>query len=542
MVVRSSSNSAEIEDFRGGVRRVLDSSGFAGAKQLQAFLSYSSEAVFQGRSSIEQIEIAREVLGRGEQFNPLDDPSVRKMASLLRQRLQRYYETDGARDPVVISLPLRSYLPKFEYRDDPEAPVQEPENVPSVDTPERELVEKPRGMSRWAWAILLLAVGCICGYALHWLAPMPKAVPKGEFHLRSTRGDVINQDFPRASRSLLFGPEIGETDEVVVRMRFRPTQSLHQAGLLIFDNVDNYVEFGRIFRGRPFLEFAAENLGRHQKSEAQVLYDPDAQTLTPVWLAIRRNGNTYQAFTSGDGIRWAIFGEPRTLTRPLLHPRVGLFSFHGNTKATPEEAVFDHLSVGPGLHDRPQNAPLESTFGGWLQDKSCRAVSNPVFEGVGVRFTGLLSPGKRCTGEIARPVPPGDWTFSTRLDFVPANGLLSGLQVRGSKLRFRIVRWSMNGNTIGAELVHKEQAYVPDFAGSPPVILRISCRNGVLEGSFSRDDVEYTRLALTVPLASLGAKPVIGYQLGLNGWIPEGAPPPLVYWIHHDIDRLEPLN
>jgi hypothetical protein len=91
-------SSTETEELRDEVRRVLDSPGFAGAKQLQAFLSYCSEAVFQGRASIEQTEIAREVLGRGDQFNPIDDPSVRKMASLLRQRLQLYYETEGAQE------------------------------------------------------------------------------------------------------------------------------------------------------------------------------------------------------------------------------------------------------------------------------------------------------------------------------------------------------------------------------------------------------------------------------------------------------------
>jgi hypothetical protein len=155
---------------------------------------------------------------------------------------------------------------------------------------------------------------------------------------------------------------------------------------------------------------------------------------------------------------------------------------------------------------------------------------------------GVLSGKRPCTGEIARPVPRGDWTISTRLDFVPNNGLLSGLQVRGSKLRFRVVRWNMNGSTISAELVHKEQTHVPDYPGNPPVILRISCRHGMLTGSFSRDGVEFTELGLQVPVDSLGANPVIGYQIGVNRWMPERSLPPLVYWIHQDIEQMFPLN
>jgi hypothetical protein len=101
----------------------------------------------------------------------------------------------------------------------------------------------------------------------------------------------------------------------------------------------------------------------------------------------------------------------------------------------------------------------------------------------------------------------------------------------------------MNGSTISVELVHKEQSHVADFAGNPPLILRIRCRGGVLQGGFSRDGVDYIDLPLRVPIAVLGANPSIGYQLGLNRWISESAPPPpLVYWIHQDVERLDPLH
>lgn len=533
MVVHSPCGSASVEELRGEVRKVIDSSGFVGAKQLQSFLIYVSEAVFRGRDTIEQSEIARDVLGRGDDFNPIDDPSVRKIASLLRKRLQRYYETDGASSGVIISLPLRSYLPQFDLRSPPEpaAPQAETTHLPAESLP----VRLPQ-RHRLGVALAALLAGTALGYGTHFLLSRPPH-QDGEFHLQTAAGDLISNNLEEAKKSMLVGPSIGEHDEVVVRMRFRPSQPFHQAGLLLFDDADNYIEMRRIFRGRCFLEFASEASGRYQKTDAQVRYDTEGQTLAPLWLAIRRNGDNYQAFSSSDGTHWFAFGEARTVRRPLQHPRVALFAFQGKTQATRAEAIFDHLSIGPGLHDWAPDTPLETVFGDWRTDQACPAATSLVPDGAGVRFTGL-SLARPCTGEIVRPVPSGDWSFSTRVDFVPSEGLLTGLQVRGAKGRFRVVRWNINGSTVTAEWIHQEQANVADFPGSPPVILRVSCRNGILQGSFSRDDIEYTDLGLRVPLAALGSGAVIGYQLGMNKWNTSTAPPPLVYWLRHEVISL----
>ena len=98
------------------MQRIVASQEFAKLRQVREFLLYVSEAAFEGRSSIDQVEIADRVLHRGKDFNPLDDASVRKYATILRQKLRSYYETEGATDPVLVSLPIRSYVPHFELR------------------------------------------------------------------------------------------------------------------------------------------------------------------------------------------------------------------------------------------------------------------------------------------------------------------------------------------------------------------------------------------------------------------------------------------
>lgn len=82
--------------------------------QLVAFLRYVVEATLHGRQDrIKGYTIAVEALGRGDDFNPQDDPIVRVEAMRLRRALQRYYAHDGRDDAVHIVLPVGSYVPVF---------------------------------------------------------------------------------------------------------------------------------------------------------------------------------------------------------------------------------------------------------------------------------------------------------------------------------------------------------------------------------------------------------------------------------------------
>ena len=98
------------------MQKILASQEFAPSRQFRDFLHYISEAAFEGRTHLDQIEIADKVLKRGKEFSPLDDASVRNLGTALRQRLQRYYDTEGPNDPVRVTLPVRSYIPTFELR------------------------------------------------------------------------------------------------------------------------------------------------------------------------------------------------------------------------------------------------------------------------------------------------------------------------------------------------------------------------------------------------------------------------------------------
>jgi len=111
------------EEIRAALDRIAVSEAFRACPQLVAFLRYVVEATLRGgQDRIKGYTIAVEALGRGDDFNPQDDPIVRVEAMRLRRALQRYYANGGRNDAVQIVLPVGSYVPAFRRGDSPSEP------------------------------------------------------------------------------------------------------------------------------------------------------------------------------------------------------------------------------------------------------------------------------------------------------------------------------------------------------------------------------------------------------------------------------------
>jgi len=102
-------------EIRAALDRIAVSEAFCASPQLVAFLRYVVYAALRcGQDRIKGYTIAVEAFGRGDDFNPQDDPIVRVEAMRLRRALQRYYANGGRDDSVRIVLPLGSYVPEFQ--------------------------------------------------------------------------------------------------------------------------------------------------------------------------------------------------------------------------------------------------------------------------------------------------------------------------------------------------------------------------------------------------------------------------------------------
>ena len=109
-------NAPEPDEIRSQIAHMLASDIFRGSPQLASFLQFVVSAALRGDSHrIKAYTIAVEVMRRDTKFDPQTDPIVRVEATRLRRALERYYTGPGTGDAIVVSLPLGSYVPQFQY-------------------------------------------------------------------------------------------------------------------------------------------------------------------------------------------------------------------------------------------------------------------------------------------------------------------------------------------------------------------------------------------------------------------------------------------
>lgn len=99
------------------VRRIVLSSAFAKSPRLSHFLRYICNEEEEGRQDrISEQSIGIAVFGRSPDYDSNADSIVRSHASRLRHRLREYFETEGSSEPIVLTIPKGSYIPRFEPR------------------------------------------------------------------------------------------------------------------------------------------------------------------------------------------------------------------------------------------------------------------------------------------------------------------------------------------------------------------------------------------------------------------------------------------
>lgn len=88
-----------------------------GADSLCRLLRYlASHALNCPGEPLKEYKIATEVFARSSDFDPQLDSIIRVQAGRLRSRLAKYYESEGANDPIIVELPRGSYVLAFHHR------------------------------------------------------------------------------------------------------------------------------------------------------------------------------------------------------------------------------------------------------------------------------------------------------------------------------------------------------------------------------------------------------------------------------------------
>lgn len=169
--------------------RVLASQAFRGSARKRRFLQFIVQQTQAGHADrIKGYTIAIDVFDRDPSFDPALDPVVRIQAGRVRQCLERYYLTEGAADPVQITIPKGGYVPRFVVKPDRneanvvevtlEEPVEAPVQLPRPPSPSR-------GAATWPWrAIVVLGMVGIGALSLVgvWSAGPAPRLPAEEPH------------------------------------------------------------------------------------------------------------------------------------------------------------------------------------------------------------------------------------------------------------------------------------------------------------------------------------------------------------------------
>jgi hypothetical protein len=137
------------------IEKLVSSHALHGSESLCKLLRYlARHALDHPGSSIKEYQIATEVFGRSQDFDPQLDSMVRVQAGRLRSKLAEYYNLDGAEDPVVVELPKGTYVLSFHHR---VAAASRAHSVPALDH-ELEPPAPRRNLRNWIIATVSLAV------------------------------------------------------------------------------------------------------------------------------------------------------------------------------------------------------------------------------------------------------------------------------------------------------------------------------------------------------------------------------------------------
>jgi len=160
----------DVEERRALIERIATSAQFGRSVRLRDFLLYvGRQSLKEDCPEIHEHEIGTNVFGRPASYDRSQDNIVRVNATELRKRIDLYFSTDGAFEPLILEIPRGGYRPIFHRRlpAEPNPSTSKRETSPSAlsqrtdpTTPVPGHFPLPAHIA-WVAASLFLAITCI---------------------------------------------------------------------------------------------------------------------------------------------------------------------------------------------------------------------------------------------------------------------------------------------------------------------------------------------------------------------------------------------
>jgi len=147
--------------FHEQIEKLLSSHALHGSESLCKLLRYlAAHSLEHPGASPKEYQIATEVFGRQQDFDPHVDSMVRVQAGRLRTKLAEYYASEGAEDQTVVELPKGTYGLTFHPR--PHGAARN-HAVPSHESPGNSEVN---GRTSRTWVIAVIALSVVLASAV----------------------------------------------------------------------------------------------------------------------------------------------------------------------------------------------------------------------------------------------------------------------------------------------------------------------------------------------------------------------------------------
>src|SRR5215469_13987216 len=142
------------------IEKLVHSHTLRKAESLCKLLRYLAEhELSHPGTTLKEYQIATEVFGRPEDFDPQADSAVRVKAGRLRLKFLDYYNHEGLSDDIIVDVPYGAYAVSFHERE-VAVPRSGPVAVPAPqrgDAPAIDDRQAQRKTTRWVVAVATLS-------------------------------------------------------------------------------------------------------------------------------------------------------------------------------------------------------------------------------------------------------------------------------------------------------------------------------------------------------------------------------------------------
>ena len=351
------------------LERLKRSQTFGNSARLLHFLDFVVAARLRGEE-LKETSIGVGLYGRDPSYDTKIDSIVRTQARRVRERLEEYYKSEGAADPIVLQIPKGGYVPVVENRAT-DAPVPSAESAAAQSQPAVQTRWRGRSLAQ-ALPIAGVLLALVAGVTAYVRWTRPSASPRVLNYTQITRDGrpkwLVGTDGARlflgtgnfASPGFAQVPASGGEPVPI---------PLPAAGLSPFDvsSDGEQVLLGDYYPGRlwslPLLTGSARRLGVASGNDAA--WSPDGKA-----LAYCKDDDLYIADSGGMNSRKVASVPSRRMYAPRWSPDGSRLRFTLWEKERSTPSLWEVSADGTGLHPLLPNwhkSPDEQN-GRWTAD------------------------------------------------------------------------------------------------------------------------------------------------------------------------------